>query len=282
MLPKADLHIHTICSDGRLSPLEVVDIAKNSNLAAFSITDHDTIDGYNEAKEYAKELEIELIPGVEITASMATKEVHILAYYFKPESVILNRLLLSQRLGRRQRIKRIIKKLIDLGLEIDFDEVRAEADGANMGRPHIAKVLINKGYVTHYLEAFSSYLSNERLGRIEHTYPNYDEVISSIKEAGGASIVAHPGKLYSKIEMDKFIEAGIDGIECVHPSHSFALQKKYTDITKAHSLLYTGGSDYHGDVHTAHTHLGVVTVAMKYVSKMKRMTNQRKSILNIV
>lgn len=282
MLPKADLHIHTTCSDGRLSPLQVVDVAVNSNLTAFSITDHDTIKGYHTAKEYAREREIELIPGVEITASMDEKEVHILAYYFIPESKILNKLLLTQRDARRHRIKGIINKLIDLGLEIDYDEVRAEANGANMGRPHIAKVLISKGYVNNYFEAFSSYLSYEKLGGIEHKYPSYHEVISCIKEAGGASIIAHPGNLYSKMEIFKFIEAGIDGIECIHPSHSFAFQTKYSDLTKEHSLLFTGGSDYHGGVDRAHANLGFVTVAMKHVLKMKRMTNQRKSILNII
>ena len=281
MLPKADLHIHSTCSDGRMSPLQIVDVIKDSKLSAFSITDHDTIDGYLEAESYAKEHEIKLIPGVEITASMDEKEVHILAYYFDPQSISLNKLLMAQRVGRRERIKGIIKTLIDLGLEIDYEEVRAEANGANIGRPHVAQVLIHKGYVGNYFEAFSKYLSTERLGEIKHTYPSYIEVINSIKVAGGASILAHPGKLYSNSEIERFIQAGIDGIECIHPSHNFSLQKKYTELTESNSLLLTGGSDYHGGIDRAHVHLGVVAVAMKHVTKMKRMTDQRKSIVKL-
>jgi predicted metal-dependent phosphoesterase TrpH len=281
MLPKADIHIHTTASDGRLDPLEVVEVAKDARLAAVSITDHDTIEGYFKAEKYAQQLGIELIPGVEITASFDEKEVHILAYYFDPESESLNKLLLAQRVGRRERIKGIINTLIDLGLDIDYEEVRAEANGANIGRPHVAQVLIQKGYVGNYFEAFSKYLSTERLGEIKHTYPSYIDVISSIKNAGGASILAHPGRLFTNNEIESFLEAGIDGLECIHPSHNFSLQKKYTELTEMHSLLLTGGSDYHGSIDRAHVHLGVVAVAMKHVSKMKRMTDQRKSIVNI-
>ena len=281
MLPKADLHIHTTCSDGRLDPMEVVDAALEANLAAFAITDHDTIDGYLLAEKYARDEGIELIPGVEITASMDEKEVHILAYYFDPNSETFKTLLLEQRVGRRQRIKGIISTLIDLGLDINYEEVRAEANGANIGRPHVAQVLIHKGYVGNYFEAFSKYLSTERLGEIKHTYPGFESVIKAIKSAGGASILAHPGKIFSQNEINRFIEAGIDGIECIHPSHNFSLQKKYTELTDTHSLLLTGGSDYHGGIDRAHVHLGVVAVAMKHVSKMKRMTDQRKSIVNI-
>ena len=210
MLPKADLHIHTTCSDGRLDPMEVVDAALEANLAAFAITDHDTIDGYLLAEKYARDEGIELIPGVEITASMDEKEVHILAYYFDPNSETFKTLLLEQRVGRRQRIKGIISTLIDLGLDINYEEVRAEANGANIGRPHVAQVLIHKGYVGNYFEAFSKYLSTERLGEIKHTYPGFESVIKAIKSAGGASILAHPGKIFSQNEI--YASAAVDSL----------------------------------------------------------------------
>jgi len=279
MLQKADLHIHTTCSDGRLTPIQAVEVAKESKLAALSITDHDSIEGYLKAVDRADALEIELIPGVEITASMDDKEVHLLAYYFNPYSESLKQLLLSQRVGRRNRIKGIIDTLSGNGLEIDYDEVRAEANGANIGRPHVAQILIKKGYVGNYFEAFAKYLSTERLGEIKHTYPDYTSVVEAIKSSGGAVILAHPGKLYSNDEIEEFLRAGIDGIECIHPSHNFTLQKKYTELAESHSLLLTGGSDYHGGIERAHVHLGVVSVAYKHVAKMKRMTDQRKLII---
>lgn len=282
MLAKADLHIHTTCSDGRLQPKQVIDIAKQNKLGAVSITDHDTIDGYLEAKLYSEELEVDLIPGVEITASMENKEVHILAYDFDPEAEQLVKLLISQRVGRRNRIKGIIQSLIDIGLDIDYEEVRAIANGANIGRPHVAQLLIQKGYVGNHFEAFARYLSTEQLGEIAHKYPSYLQVISDIKASGGAAIIAHPGKLYNSHEIDLFLKAGIDGIECIHPSHNFTLQTKYSELCQSNSLLMTGGSDYHGNLDRAHIHIGIVTIAMKYIAKMRRMTAQRKSLINII
>ena len=279
MLPKADLHIHTTCSDGRLQPREAVEVAKERNLQALSITDHDTIEGYIRAKDRADELDIELIPGVEITSSFEGNEAHILAYYFDFESEAFTQLLLRQRVGRRERIKGILATINGHGVDIDYEEVRAEANGANIGRPHVAQLLIKKGYVRNYFEAFSRYLSTEQLGGIDHQYPDYLEVIKAIKKAGGAAILAHPGKLYTSENIELFIDAGIDGLECVHPSHNYELQKKYSEIVAQRHLLMTGGSDYHGSVDRAHIHIGTVSIAAKYVEKMKRMTNQRKQIV---
>lgn len=281
MLPKADLHIHTICSDGRLTPIEAVELAHQKKLTALSITDHDTFEGYFQAIEKAEELGIELIPGVEITSSFKDRECHILAYYFDVETSFFADFLTSQRVARRERIKGIIKTLNKAGLDVDYDEVRAEANGANIGRPHVAKVLISKGYARNSHDAFVRYLSTERLGEIENSYPDFKEVIDIIKSIGGASIIAHPGRLYSSQEIKDFVEAGIDGLECIHPSHSWEMQKKYSEFTEQNMLLMTGGSDYHGGKEQAYTHVGVVSIAMKHCAKMKRMTDQRKQIVDL-
>lgn len=281
MLPKADLHIHTKCSDGRLLPEQAVEVAHKRKLSALSITDHDTFDGYFEAIDKANELGIELIPGVEITSSFKNIEAHILAYYFDVSTTFFSDFLKSQRVARRSRIKGIIKTLKGKGLDVDYDEVRAEANGANIGRPHVAKVLVSKGYARNHNDAFIRHLSTERLGEIENNYPDYKEVIEIIRSIGGASILAHPGRHYSLTEINEFIEAGIDGLECIHPSHNFDLQKKYTKIVEQHSLLLTGGSDYHGGIEMAERHLGVVCVATKHTEKMKRMTDQRKQLVEI-
>ncbi|GAB5408058.1 MAG: PHP domain-containing protein [Balneolaceae bacterium] len=281
MLPKADLHIHTKCSDGRLLPKQAVEVAYKRKLSALSITDHDTFEGYFKAVEKANELGIELIPGVEITSSFKDKEAHILAYYFDISTTFFADFLKSQKVARRSRIKGIIKTLNSKGLEVDYEEVRAEANGANIGRPHLAKVLVSKGYARNHNDAFIRHLSSERLGEIENSYPDYKEVIEIIKSVGGAAILAHPAKHYTLLEIDEFIDAGIDGLECIHPSHNFDLQKKYTKIVEDHSLLLTGGSDYHGGIEKAERHLGVVCVAAKHIKKMKRMTDQRKQIVKI-
>lgn len=281
MLTKADLHIHTKCSDGRLLPEQAVEVAHKRGLAALSITDHDTFDGYFEAIDKANALGIELIPGVEITSSFKNQESHILAYYFDVNTTYFSDFLKSQRIARRSRIKGIIKTLNGKGLNLDYDEVRAEANGANIGRPHVAKVLVSKGYARNHNDAFIRYLSTERLGEIENTYPDYKDVIEIVRNIGGATILAHPAKHYKSSEIIEFIDAGIDGLECIHPSHNFDLQKKYTKIVEEHSLLLTGGSDYHGGYEMAERHLGVVCVALKHIEKMKRMTDQRKQLVEI-
>lgn len=275
---KVDLHIHTTCSDGRMSPTEAVDLADERKLAALSITDHDTFKGYTEAKDHADEIGIELIPGVEITSQFEDKEAHLLAYYFDPESEPFAHFLMTQRTARRERIKGIIKTLNDKGVDVNYQEVRAEANGANIGRPHLAKVLIQKGYARSIQDAFIRYLSNEKLGGINSSYPDYKEVIRMVKEAGGAVILAHPGRLYTMEEVDRFIASGIDGLECIHPSHNFELQKKFTKKAELNALLMSGGSDYHGKREASYTHVGIITLAKKHSEKIRHLTNQRKQL----
>ncbi|RNC79454.1 MAG: PHP domain-containing protein [Balneola sp.] len=281
MLPKADLHIHTTFSDGKLDPVEAVEIAVEKKLSALSITDHDTYEGYFAAKERADELGIQLIPGVEITSSYKNRESHILAYFFNTDTQFFADFFISQRIERRNRIKGIIQRLNGIGLIVDYDEVRAEANGANIGRPHLAKVLVNKGYARNHHDAFDRYLSTEKLGEINQNYPEVSRVIETIRSIGGAAVLAHPAKFYSEKEIEEFIKLGIDGIECIHPSHNFTLQKKYTAICEKNALLITGGSDYHGGKEMAKRHLGVVSVALKHVDKMNRMCEQRKQIVEL-
>lgn len=281
MPDKADLHIHTICSDGQLSPEDVLKLAVDKKLKTVSITDHDTFEGYKQAKPFAEKYGIELIPGVEVTTVFNNKESHILAYYFETDTNYFADFLAEQKQSRTERIKGIVQTLQSQKIDIEYEEVWAGADGANLGRPHIAKILIEKGYVSNFNQAFKMYLSNEKLGDIESNYPTSKEAIKMIKNVGGAAILAHPGKLYSMEEVDEFIELGIDGIECIHPSHNHRRQVHYAELCEQHSLLKTGGSDYHGNYDSGHSNVGVVAVAQKYVDSMKRMTEQRKQTVLI-
>lgn len=279
MLSKADLHIHTTCSDGRLSPEEVIKLAFEKKLKSVAITDHDTFEAYNLAKPFAEEYGVELIPGVEVTTVFKGIESHILAYYFETDTNYFEEFLAQQKRSRTNRIKGIIKTLRSQKIDIEYEEVWAGAEGGNLGRPHIAKVLIEKGYVSNFNEAFQMYLSNEKLGDIESNYPTAKEAIQMIKNVGGAAILAHPGRLYSMEEVDEFIELGIDGIECIHPSHNYRKQLYYTELCDKKSLLKTGGSDYHGSYDTGHGNVGVVAIAEKHIESMRRMTDQRKKTI---
>lgn len=281
MPEKVDLHIHTRHSDGRLRPADAVEWAVEKNLSAIAITDHDTFSGYDEANKKAEEVGIKCIPGVEVTSNFEGRECHILAYDFQTDTNYLSDFLTRQKIARRDRIKGIIETLQKQGLDISYDEVRAEANGANMGRPHLARVLIDKGYVGNFNEAFMRYLSDSQLGEISNAYPQFTEVIKIVKNVGGACILAHPGRMFNEKQVLKFIDAGIDGLECIHPSHNWQSQKKLTELCEKHDLLITGGSDCHNDRGSSYSHFGIVTLNAKYLNALLRMTGQRKNIVDL-
>lgn len=276
---KADLHIHTTASDGNSTPSQIVDRAVKQKLAAIAITDHDTIAGFEEAREAGRKQNIEVLPGCEITAEFNSREAHLLAYCFDHEDLNFRKLLSGHKKARISRGEWILGELGKQGLELDMNEVKAEANGSNIGRPHIASVLVSKGYVRSFKEAFIRYLSNQKLGIIPSDYYSCSEVIATVKNAGGAVVVAHPGQMYSEKELNQLVEHGIDGIEVIHPGHNYELQKKMEEFAESNSLLTTGGSDFHGGSRDYQKYFGVATISMTKVRAMKRLIEQRKEIL---
>lgn len=180
--------------------------------------------------------------------------------------------------SRLNRGEWIVEQLQQKGLELDIDEVKAEAKSGNIGRPHIAAVLQNKGYVASFKEAFIRHLSDQQLGTIYNEYYSHYKVIEVVKKAGGAVVVAHPGKLYSDKELKKLVSAGIDGIEVMHPSHNYDTQKRIEAFADRNNLLVTGGSDFHGSNKKYQRYFGIVTINAKQVHRLKRLTDQRKEM----
>lgn len=275
---KADLHIHTTASDGNSTPAEIVESAVGHNLEIIAITDHDTIAGLRKAREAARDTDLQIISGVEITADFKGREAHLLAYCFEMDNPDIQRLFISHKKARTKRGEWILSELRKQGLDITLDEVKAEANGSNLGRPHIAAVLVNKGYVASFKEAFIRYLSNESLGPINNDYYSAKEVIEIVKGAGGAVVVAHPGLMYSKDELLEFVDAGVDGIEVLHPSHDYKVQKEMKEFAEYHQLLETGGSDFHGGLTEYQKYFGVITINTNVVQRMVQMTDQRKKL----
>lgn len=276
---KADLHIHTTVSDGNTKPADIVNLAVKQHLETIAITDHDSIAGLDEATQAAADVNIEVLPGVEITAGFDSRECHLLAYCFDPADPELLKLLSDHRKARFKRGKWIVQQLNKQGLDLDIEEVKAEANGSSIGRPHIAAVLMAKGYVAGFHEAFIRYLGDQALGTIESDYYSCQHVIRVVKQAGGAIVVAHPGQMYTVEELEKFVDAGVDGIEVLHPSHNYDLQKKMQDFAEQHNLLITGGSDFHGGDSDYLKYFGIVTINSARVQRIKEMTRQRKKIL---
>ncbi len=273
---KADLHTHTTASDGAYTPEDLLKYARKKGLQTISITDHDTIKGYLEAVEIAEKYGIEIISGIENTVIWKGKEVHLLAYGFDAKNDEILSLIYRQRNARKERMEIIVDQLQKQGLAINIDEVKAEARTGNIGRPHAAEVLKNKGYVTTVNEAFIRYLSFEKLNEVKAGYAGIDEVIDIFKKGGGVLSLAHPGPLYSSKEVQELVSLGIDGIECIHPSHSFSVQRIFTALAERENLLITGGSDFHGKGTSDYDpYFGIVTLGDQHVASLKRMIRRR-------
>ncbi len=268
MSSKADLHIHTKYSDGAFSPKEIVRKAYRKGIEVIGITDHDSIDGIKEAQEEAKKFNIEVIPGVELSTDVDNTEVHLLGYLFDLESKELEKYLKFFKEERYFRAKLIVQKLNNLGLSISMDEVEKIAGKSPIGRPHIAIAMVKLGLVGNYYEAFWKYLKNDGPAFEKKIHISPISAIKIINDHGGLAFVAHPGNMKEKLLFD-LIEAGIDGIEVVHPSHTLKMQKFYEKITEQYCLLKSGGSDFHGGEKEDENNFGKFTVPLSFVNEIK-------------
>ena len=246
-----DLHTHSTASDGSMSPAELVRHAKEKGLSAIALTDHDTVDGVSEALGEGARVGIEVIPGIEISADFKP-EMHILGYFPRINGYTdIRKELEAIRQGRDARNKKIINKLNELGIDIKLDEVKEVALGDVLGRPHIARVLINKGFVKSIDEAFDKYLSRDGLAYFKRFELKPEDGIRAIRNAGGLPVLAHPvflRKTYD--EMDKLLAElkgfGLAGIEAVYSENSKDETGNFLRLAIKYDLIVTGGSDFHG------------------------------------
>ncbi len=247
-----DLHLHTTASDGVLTPSGIVDYAKEKGLKAIAVTDHDTIDGNGEALDEGEKLGLEVIPGVEISAQFDLGSMHILGYFVDIGNRILNEKLSLLQETRAQRNPRMVQKLRELGVEITYDEVEHASGGGQVGRPHFAQVLLQKGYVNTVQEAFDRYLGKGAPAYVDKFRFDPKEAIRLIREAQGIPVLAHPFTLHIlsaiqlKALLNELIELGLIGIEVYYPEHTEDQISLYESLAEKHRLLVTGGSDYHG------------------------------------
>jgi predicted metal-dependent phosphoesterase TrpH len=249
-----DLHIHTSASDGSFSPQKIVELAKAKGLRAISITDHDTIDGNAEALKAGEKIGLEVIPGVEISVEWEERPVHILGYYIHGENDALRSTLKDLIDFREERNPKIIKRLNFLGIDISYEEVKAVVgDGTAIGRPHIAQVLIERGYVKNGDEAFKKYLKRGGAAYVEKRRLTPSEGIELIKAASGIPVLAHPYNIDGIKKRDlehvvlQFKRMGIEGIETYYPLHNAHQILKLKTFAEKYGLYITGGTDFHGE-----------------------------------
>lgn len=243
---QVDLHTHTKESDGLLSPKALIEEASAARLVALAITDHDTVNGYRKAKDYAAKCQIELIPGIELSASISSEEIHILGYFFEPEHLLLNAYLEKHVQAREVRACAIIENLNHLGHEIEIENILAYAGDGVIARPHIAEAMVDRGIVENYLEAFDLWIGNGKPAYVDKRNESPISVIDLIHGCAGVAVLAHPGSNFSLNILDSLVADGLDGIEVFHPRHNYHTQQFYKQYALKNNLICTGGSDFHG------------------------------------
>jgi predicted metal-dependent phosphoesterase TrpH len=248
-----DLHCHSTASDGTLSPAEVVRLAVDRGLSALALTDHDTIAGIAEAAAEAARLHLDFLPGIEISAEFPQPAtMHLLGYGIDPASPVLGDLTKKLLAGRDDRNPRIIAKLAELGVAITMEEVEAKAGGNVVGRPHIAAVLLEKGYVSSVKQAFDKYLAPGGLAYFDKERLSPKGAIEKIIASGGIAVLAHPAQLRTgnDAQLERIIkdlvDLGLGGLEVIHSDHDDKMIAKYEALADRFGLLKTGGSDFHG------------------------------------
>jgi predicted metal-dependent phosphoesterase TrpH len=247
-----DLHTHTTRSDGSATPEELIELASAKRARAVAITDHDTVAAIVEARAMADRCGIEFIAGIEISAEYSPGTMHILGYCIDEESMALAEKLDKLKLARETRNPQIATRLQSLGLDVDYAEVARLAGNEVVGRPHFARVMVQKGYASSIQDAFDRFLKKDAAAYVEKARLSSADSIALIHEAGGVAVLAHPYQLnlssYEHVDelVGELAKLGLDGVEAVYSRHNPAQRTSYAEIAARHGLLVTGGSDYHG------------------------------------
>jgi predicted metal-dependent phosphoesterase TrpH len=269
-MPIVDLHIHTNFSDGKFSPTEIVGLAKKAGMQSIGITDHDSVDGLEEAVLSGNDAGLDVIPGIEFSTDLNGKEIHILGYFIDYKNPVLLDYINTMRANRWIRLESMVDKLNLLEVQIEPSEVSDIFTGdIAFGRPHLALTMVKKGIVKNYYEAFIKYIGDGKPACVIKNNPPFKEVLKLINETGGLSFLAHPGKYVNESGLSNLINEGIDGIEIIHPSHSPSLMKHYSSIASEYFLLESGGSDFHGIVQADFDNFGKFHITSKEINNMK-------------
>lgn len=240
-----DLHSHTTASDGTLSPTELVRLAKDEGLRALAVTDHDTLDGIEEARTEADVLGIEIVPGVEVSASFGDVPVHVLGLFVEYREPWFVKFFAEAAERRVDRVHRMVGKLADLGVDIDPEDVFAHSTHGTVGRPHIAQVLLDRGVVSTLAEAFTQFLGEDGPAYVGYEKVSLEDAVSLIERAGGLASLAHPYVMENDGLILEMVSSRLPAIEVYHRDHTPEQISGYEALATQLGLLATGGSDFH-------------------------------------
>lgn len=245
-----DLHLHTTASDGLFTPGELVQQAAAAGVTTLAVTDHDTTAATADVAAHCRAAGLNAIAGIEVTAVERGRDAHVLGYFIRPYDPALGSFLMQQREARVVRVRAIAERLAGLGAPVDVEPLIADAQGGkdrSIGRPQVARALVDAGHVRDINEAFESWLAVGRPGFVPRAGAPPEKVIAVIHGAGGVASLAHPGLMRLDDRIPALVEAGLDAIEVYHPDHDAEMTSRYAALARRLGLLVTGGSDFHGD-----------------------------------
>jgi hypothetical protein len=247
MAGAVDLHSHTTASDGTLSPRELAREAARRGVRILAVTDHDSTEGLADAMAEAETLRpLAIVPGIEINCDVEGGEIHVLGYGMDYEVPWFQDFCRTQRAERRERVYRMAERLASLGLPIDPEAVFALVKEGSAGRPHVAQVMVERGYVKSVRDAFDRYLAAGKPGNVPRKKLTPEDAVRLLRRAGGVPVFAHPGLAGRDDLIPALVRAGLMGIECYYPEHSAARTGSYVELCRQYGLVATGGSDFHG------------------------------------
>ncbi len=252
---RADLHTHSYHSDGTSTPTAIVEKALARGLAAVALTDHDSVDGLDEARARAEGTGLEVIAGVELSAHDGGVEVHMLGYFVDDHDAEFRQALVGFREQRLLRAHAILARLEELGFELSWDDVLERTQGGAIGRPHIAEAMVRAGYVGSIDEAFRRYLGTRGPAYVARRTLTPRGAIELVRRAGGVPVVAHPATMQRDSLIPELARLGLAGVEVEHPRHDAGDRRRYQNLCDRYRLVATGGSDSHGE-RTEHTQVG--------------------------
>lgn len=257
-----DMHSHTTASDGQHAPTELLAMAAKAGVTVLAVTDHDTVAGLAEAAEAARAHGVELVPGIEVSAFVLRKEVHILGHFVRPDDEELTRFAVRLREEREERMAAMVAKMRELGFPVTMKHVRDVAGDAQLGRPHLARVLVNQGWCVDVKAAFDRFLGSGKLAWVDRFRLEAADAIRLIRQAGGSATLAHPfASKMERYDIQTLAKAGLAGLELQHAEQNPQVRQKYLAIARDFDLVPTAGSDYHGPDVTPDTRLGSVGMA---------------------
>ncbi len=268
---RTDLHTHSTASDGRLTPTQLIELAHARDVRVLALTDHDTLDGVAEAQAAGARVGMRVIAGVEIsTLSPEGKEVHILGYGLAPRDDSTRDAIGGLREVRVTRARKILNALNRVGAPVSFERVRALAGDGMIGRPHIARALVEAGHVASVQDAFDRYLAEGAPAYAPNDALTPAEAVKLIHKAHGCAVLAHPSLYRGNLDtlFDHVLEAGLDGIEVLHPDNPDDARARYEALAYRHGLIVTGGSDYHSDNGHHEVSLGVLSLSADRIATL--------------